>query len=168
MVAGGIKCLAPIQGPTSTCNRKPNWTASMTVFVCLSARVTATGAAVSLTSDVVAQNNEGDHLSVDRKWFYSFLYPFSLVLVYCSHSFEFPLPIPCAPRPWNGVMYSDVQPANHNSSSPLLLFLSFLLSSSCTLFPICWFSFCLPSSAVLSAYFFLLFSPFSFPSTTAP
>lgn len=90
----------------------------------LSARVEA---AVCLTGDAVSKNNEGDHLSMDRQLFYAFLYPFSPVLLYCSHSS--PLPILCAPRPGN-VIYSDVQPANHNPSFAFLLFLSFLMSSS--------------------------------------
>ena len=128
---------------------------------------------ISLISDVVTQNKERDHFSANRKWFYSFLYPSCPVLVYCSHSFQFPLPIHCVLRPVNAMIYRDVQPANHNTSSPfstasflsLVLLLASVLyrlispffSSSLLLFILSFFH------SLFS--FFQIFHPLNFPTS---
>lgn len=134
---------------------------SLCLLVCASeARLLE--ASVCLMGDVVALNNEGDHLSMDGKWFCSFLHPFSPVLVYCSHSSKFPLSILCAQWPGNVVIYSDMKPANHNSSSLFLLFLILIPSSSC---PLLLFSISLYSFTVIHSVS-LTIPPFSLHSCT--
>lgn len=139
-------------------NQTPDWNST----VCLSECASEARAAVCLTG-VVSKNNDGDHLLWARKSFYYFLYPSSPVLVYCSHSFEFPLPILCAPGPGNAVIYSDMQPANHTPSSSFLFFLSSsclrpILSSVSVDLP--FLSFCSVSPIVFSSP-----SPFSINSS---
>lgn len=80
--------------------------------------------------------------------------PFSVCLSWFIALIRVPSLSLCALRPGNVVIHCNV-PAYHNSPSPFLLFLSFLLSSTYTLFSICRLSISLPFSTVLSTYFLL-------------